>query len=72
MSTSSTLRPWRCSNFGTAKTGPMPISSGSQPATAQPLKAPSGVSPRRSASSDDIMTTAAAPSESWLALPAVM
>ena len=32
----------------------MPISSGSQPATAQPLNAPSGSMPRRDASSSDI------------------
>jgi hypothetical protein len=54
-----------------ANTGPMPISSGWQPATAQPLKAPSGCRPRRSASLASISTTAAAPSLSWLALPAV-
>src|SRR5256885_1030964 len=47
-SMSSTLRPWRASSLGTAKTGPMPISSGSQPATAKPRKAPSGDRPRRS------------------------
>ncbi len=50
----------------------MPISSGEQPAEAKPRKVPSGVSPRRAASSADISTLAEAPSESWLALPAVM
>ena len=44
-SISDTLRPWRDSNFGTATIGPIPISSGSQPPTAKPIKAPSGVSP---------------------------
>ena len=33
------------SSFGTANTGPMPISSGSQPATAKPRKMPSGFRP---------------------------
>ena len=50
----------------------MPISSGSQPATARPRKMPSGRSPRCSASIFSISTHAEAPSESWLALPAVM
>ena len=71
-SMSSIFRPWRASSRGIANTGPMPISSGWQPATAQPLKAPSGCSPRRSASLASISTTAAPPSASWLALPAVM
>ena len=35
----------RFSTFGMAKTGPMPISSGSQPATAKPRKRPSGFRP---------------------------
>ena len=68
---SSTFRPWRASSFGTANTGPMPISSGSQPATARPRKAPSGLRPARSASFASISTQAEAPSESCEALPAV-
>ena len=48
----------------------MPISSGSQPATAKPRKMPIGCSPRRSASFAFITTAADAPSENWLALPA--
>ena len=35
-SMSSTDSPFLSSRVGTAKTGPMPISSGSQPATAMP------------------------------------
>ncbi len=48
----------------------MPISSGSQPATAKPRKTPRGVRPRCSASFASITTHADAPSENWLALPA--
>jgi hypothetical protein len=58
--------------LGTANTGPMPISSGSQPATAKPRKMPSGLRPRCSASFASITTQAEAPSENWLALPAVI
>ncbi len=68
---SPTDSPWRANRRGTAKTGPMPISSGPQPAEAKPRKVPSGVSPRRAASAPDITTQADAPSDSWLALPAV-
>ncbi len=50
----------------------MPISSGSQPATAKPRKMPSGARPSRSATFAFITTHAAAPSENWLALPAVI
>ena len=49
----------------------MPISSGSQPATTNCRNVPSGSIPRRSASSPRMTTQAAAPSDSWLALPAV-
>src|SRR6266478_2354299 len=45
MSMSFIVRPCRLSSFGTAKTGPMPISSGRQPATAKPRKTPSGSMP---------------------------
>ena len=68
---SATVRPCRSSSRGTANTGPMPISSGPQPAEAKPRKVPSGLKPRRAASAPDISTQAEAPSESWLALPAV-
>ena len=64
--------PARCSSRETANTGPIPISSGSQPATVNPRKMPSGWRPRCSASFASITTQAEAPSESWLALPAVM
>ena len=50
----------------------MPISSGSQPATAKPRNVPSGFRPFFSASFALITTQAEAPSDSWLALPAVM
>src|SRR5262245_29659563 len=71
-SMSSMASPCCLSSLGTANTGPMPISSGSQPATASARNAPSGVSPRCSASFASMITQAEAPSESWLALPAVM
>ena len=48
----------------------MPISSGSQPATAKPRKIPRGFNPRFSASFASITTQAEAPSENWLAFPA--
>ena len=69
-SMSPTLRPKRLSTLGMAYTGPMPISSGSQPATANPRKRPKGFKPRLLASSSLITTQAPAPSENWLALPA--
>src|SRR6516225_7914838 len=69
---SSILMPVRWSRRGTANTGPMPISSGSQPATAKPRKMPIGLTLRLAASVSDMSTQAEAPSESWLALPAVM
>ena len=68
---SSTLRPARSSRRGTANTGPMPISSGSQPATAKPRNAPRACRPRRSASFASIITQAAEPSDNCEALPAV-
>ena len=69
---SSTLRPARASSLGIAYTGPMPISSGSQPAIAKPRNTPSGLAPLRSASAALMTTQAPAPSESWLALPAAI
>jgi hypothetical protein len=60
---SDTFSPARCSRRGTAKTGPMPISSGSQPATAKPRKMPSGWMPSCSARLPFITTQALAPSE---------
>src|SRR2546422_6258327 len=42
-------RPQRLRSFGTAKTGPIPISSGSQPATAKPRKTSFGRMPSASA-----------------------
>ena len=66
-----TLSPCRSSSRGTATVGPMPISSGAQPQTANPLNAPSGVQPARWAAPSSISTHALAPSESCEALPAV-
>ncbi len=68
---SSTFRPAFLSSLGTANTGPIPISSGSQPATAKPRNTPSGCRPRAAATLPFITTAAEAPSENWLALPAV-
>src|SRR5262249_4124767 len=67
-SMSSMASPCCFSSLGTANTGPMPISSGSQPATASARNVPSGVSPRCSASFAPMITQAEAPSQSWLAL----
>ena len=48
----------------------MPISAGSQPATAKPRNTPSGVSPLLAAVFSFITMQTPAPSENWLALPA--
>jgi hypothetical protein len=50
----------------------MPISSGSQPATAKPRNTPSGCSPFSCAIRALIRIETEAPSENWLALPAVI
>jgi len=71
-SMSFTFSPNRSSTLGTAKMGPMPISSGSQPATAKPRKRPSGCRPLRCATASSISTQAPAPSLNWLALPAAI
>ena len=63
-------RPACFSSFGAANTGPMPISLGSQPATANPRNTPSGFTPRCAAARSLMTTTADAPSANWLALPA--
>src|SRR3569832_1894286 len=69
---SLTFKPSFLSTFGTAKTGPMPISSGSHPATAKPRKRPRGFRLFFDANSSLTTTHAPAPSENWLALPAVI
>ena len=71
MSISESERPVRLRSFGTAKTGPIPISSGLQPATWKLRKMPRGRRPRALARSADITSVAEAPSESCEALPAV-
>src|SRR3546814_3780788 len=55
-----------------ANTGAIPISSGELPATENPRKAPNASILRFSASELDIRMQALAPSDNWLALPAVM
>jgi hypothetical protein len=50
----------------------MPISSGSQPATAKPRNTPSGGKPFAAAARSLSTTHAAAPSENWLAFPAAI
>ena len=56
---------------GTANTGPMPISSGSQPATANAAEDAERLRARAARPRVSLMTThAEAPSENWLALPA--
>ena len=55
----------------TAGTGPMPITRGSTPATAEPTNAPSGSTPSARAFSSLAITSAAAPSLRPLAFPAV-
>src|SRR5215831_10074144 len=70
-STSPTLTPAFDSSFGTAKMGPMPISSGPQPDTAKPRNSSSGDRPSVFARSMDMTRVAEAPSESCDELPAV-
>mmetsp|Transcript_26163 Transcript_26163/g.66443 ORF Transcript_26163/g.66443 Transcript_26163/m.66443 type:complete len:210 (-) Transcript_26163:352-981(-) len=57
-----------------AKAGPIPISEGGTPATAYPRKTPMMFEerPRRSAACREARTMAAAPSLTWLLLPAVV
>ena len=69
---SSTFSPAFFSSFGTAKTGPIPISSGSHPATCKAAKDPERLKPFFSARFAFITTQADAPSENWLALPAAI
>ena len=68
---SCTERPSFFNTLGMANTGPMPISSGSQPATAKPRKRPRGWRLFLLAKSSLTTTQAPAPSENWLALPAL-
>ncbi|MNP11846.1 hypothetical protein D3C76_1040550 [compost metagenome] len=68
---SAICKPLALSSFGTENTGPMPISSGSQPATVKPRKNAFGLRPSASALSRLISRVMEAPSESCEALPAV-
>ena len=62
--------PVRSSSLRTAGTGPIPITAGSTPATAEPKNVPSGSTPRSRARSSLAITSAAAPSLIPLASPA--
>ncbi|MNG07881.1 hypothetical protein D3C84_912030 [compost metagenome] len=68
---SATCKPLALSSFGTENTGPMPISSGSQPATVKPRKNAFGFNPSSSAFSRLITRVMDAPSDSCDELPAV-
>ena len=70
-SMSSTRRPCRFSSLGTAKTGPMPISSGSHPAMAYPRNTSKGSMPSAFARAPDMTSVADAPSDSCDEFPAV-
>ncbi len=70
-STSSSVQPARCSAWRQALTGPMPITDGSTPATAELTMRASTGSPSSRALSTRISRTAAAPSFSYEAFPAV-
>ncbi|MNP30124.1 hypothetical protein D3C76_1231830 [compost metagenome] len=70
-SMSSIRKPLALSSFGTENTGPMPISSGAQPATVKPRKNAFGLSPSSSAFSRLITSVMDAPSDSCEELPAV-
>src|SRR5882672_6084858 len=71
-SISSIFSPCRFRSRGIATTGPTPISSGSTPAATKPRKMPSGLMPFCAATVSLITTQADAPSDNWLALPALM
>ena len=69
------LDSWRPAFLRTAAVpgiGPSSISTGSVPTTACARMRARGLSPRLFAFSSDMSSTAAAPSEIWLELPAVM
>ncbi|MCY1175386.1 hypothetical protein D9M73_156220 [compost metagenome] len=70
-SISPMCRPLALSNFGTENTGPMPISSGSQPATVNPRKNALGFKPSARAFSRLITRVMEAPSDNCEELPAV-
>ena len=68
---SSIVMPACFSTFSTAGIGPRPMISGRRPATADAMMRARGLSPSFSAFSADMTSTAAAPSFSGQALPAV-
>mmetsp|Transcript_115437 Transcript_115437/g.327101 ORF Transcript_115437/g.327101 Transcript_115437/m.327101 type:complete len:392 (+) Transcript_115437:296-1471(+) len=72
MSTSPTWSPAFTKTSGMAKAGPMPITSGGTPTSAEARRAASTGMPSSSAFERRIRSTAAAPSVVWLELPAVV
>ena len=68
---SDNFNPARRSTFCVAGTGPVPITAGSTPTTADASTRTSGLSPSDSAFSGDMINIAAAPSLSGELLPAV-
>lgn len=69
MTTASTIVPACCRAAGMANAGPMPITSGGTPTTALALRTPRTGSPRASTADLRPISTAAAPSLTWLELP---
>mmetsp|Transcript_17184 Transcript_17184/g.50772 ORF Transcript_17184/g.50772 Transcript_17184/m.50772 type:complete len:225 (+) Transcript_17184:104-778(+) len=72
ISTSSTERPAFSRAFGMATAGPMPMTAGGTPATAEDLRVASTGRPNRCAVDRFAISTAAAPSLTWDELPAVV
>src|SRR5216684_3455982 len=63
--------PARCRTLRVAGIGPLSIMTGSEPTWVKPTNRARGRKPSSSAFSRDAISTAAAPSEIWLELPAV-
>ena len=70
-SMSDIVSPSRCKSFSLAGAGPMPMMRGATPATAVPRMRAIGVRPKRSTAACEAMMSAAAPSLTPDALPAV-
>src|SRR5215213_9775721 len=71
-SMSASVSPASFKTFGIANTGPIPISSGGQPAVAYATKRAIGLAPNARARESDMTIAAAAPSDICDALPAVI
>lgn len=65
----TSILPARFRAAGMAKAGPIPITSGGTPTTALALRTPRTGSPRASTAARRPISTAAAPSLTWLELP---